>query len=50
MKLTDHHVSDKGRHVHHLRARRRGETGTFATKEPSKAELELRERIKEGAW
>ena len=26
------------------------ETGTFATKEPSRAELELRERIKEGAW
>ena len=25
-------------------------TGTFATKEPSKDELELREKIKEGAW
>ena len=25
-------------------------TGTFATKEPSEEELELREKIKEGAW
>jgi dihydrofolate reductase len=25
-------------------------TGTFATKEPSKDEIELRERIAEGSW
>ena len=50
MKLTDHHVSNNG--VTYMIYEPDGEvqTGTFATKPPSEAELELRERIKEGAW
>ena len=50
MKLTEHHVSDNG--VAYMIYEPNGEvdTGTFATKPPSQAELELREKIREGAW
>jgi len=50
MKLTDHYVSDKGVTFAIYEPNGSVETGTFATKPPSEAELELRERIKEGAW
>ena len=50
MKLTDHYVSDKGVIFTIYEPNGAVETGTFATKPPSKAEIELRERIKEGAW
>jgi hypothetical protein len=50
MKLTDHHVSDKGVIFTIYEPNGEVETGSFATKPPSKAEIELRERIKEGAW
>jgi dihydrofolate reductase len=50
LKLTDHYVSDKGVIFTIYEPDGEVETGTFATKEPSQAELELRERIKEGAW
>lgn len=50
LKLADHAVSDKG--VLFLSYEPAGEvqTGTFATKEPSEEELELREKIKDGSW
>jgi dihydrofolate reductase len=50
LKLVDHRVSDKG--VVFLNYEPGGEvpTGSFATKEPSQDELELREKIKEGNW
>jgi dihydrofolate reductase len=50
MKLTDHYVSDKGVTFTTYEPDGEVETGTFATKEPSQDELELREKIKEGAW
>jgi dihydrofolate reductase len=50
LKLVESRVSDKG--VAFLAYEPGGEvpTGSFATKPPSKAELDLREKIKEGAW
>jgi len=50
LKLVDHHVSNKG--VVFLNYEPGGEvpTGSFATKEPSRDELELQEKIKEGNW
>ena len=50
MKLTDHHVSDKGVLFTIYEPDGEVETGSFATKPPSAAELELREKIREGAW
>jgi dihydrofolate reductase len=50
MKLVDHYVSETGVIYTIYEPNGEVETGTFATKEPSRAELELRERIKEGAW
>jgi dihydrofolate reductase len=50
MKLTDNYVSDKGVIFTTYEPDGEVETGSFATKEPSRAELELREKIKEGAW
>jgi len=43
-------VSDKGVVLMAFEPAGEVKTGTFATKEPSQAELELREKIKEGAW
>ena len=50
LKLVEHVVSDKG--VAFLSYEPAGDvpTGSFATKEPSEDELELREKIKEGSW
>ena len=50
LKLVDHKVSDKG--VVFLNYEPGGEVpiGSFATKEPSQEELELKERIREGNW
>ena len=50
MKLTDHYVSGNGVTFTIYQPNGDVETGTFATKPPSQAEIELRERIKEGAW
>jgi dihydrofolate reductase len=50
LKLVDHSISNKG--VAFLNYEPGGEvpTGSFATKEPSQDELELREKIQEGNW
>jgi dihydrofolate reductase len=50
LKLVSHSVSNKG--VVFLSYEPGGEvpTGSFATKEPSQDELELREKIGEGNW
>jgi dihydrofolate reductase len=50
MKLVDHYVSETGVAFTTYEPNGDVETGTFATKQPSRAELELRERIREGAW
>ena len=50
LKLVDHEVSDKGVVFASYEPAGDVRTGTFATKEPSGAELELREKIKAGAW
>jgi dihydrofolate reductase len=50
MKLVDHHVSETGVTFTIYEPNGDVETGTFATKEPSRAELELREKIAEGSW
>jgi dihydrofolate reductase len=50
MKMTDHFVSDSG--VTFATYEPAGEVpvGSFETKEPSEAALELREKIKAGTW
>jgi dihydrofolate reductase len=50
LKLVEHRVSDKG--VAFLSYEPAGEvpTGSFATKEPSEEELQLRAKIEAGAW
>jgi dihydrofolate reductase len=50
LKLTEHAISDKG--VAFLSYEPAGAvpTGSFATKPPSEDELELRDKIKDGAW
>jgi dihydrofolate reductase len=50
LKLTDHSVSGTGVVFAAYEPAGEVQTGTFATKEPSQAELELREKIKEGGW
>jgi dihydrofolate reductase len=50
LRLVDNFVSDKGVVFTTYEPAGEVETGTFATKEPSQAELELREKMKEGAW
>jgi dihydrofolate reductase len=50
LKLVDHEVSGKGVVFASYEPAGEVQTGTFATKEPSEAELELREKIKAGAW
>jgi len=49
-RLAKSHVSDKGVIFGAYEPNGEVPTGTFATKEPSEAELELREKIKDGAW
>jgi dihydrofolate reductase len=50
LKLTENSISDKG--VAFLSYEPAGQvpTGSFATKPPSEEELELRDKIKDGAW
>ena len=50
LKLVDSFVSATGVVTAIYEPAGEVQTGTFATKEPSQAELELREKIKEGAW
>jgi len=50
LKLVEHFVSDRGMIFAAYEPDGDVRTGTFATKEPSAAELELREKIKDGAW
>ena len=50
LRLIDHFVSNKGVVFTTYEPDGEVQTGTFATKEPSQAELELREKIKEGTW
>jgi dihydrofolate reductase len=49
-RLTDHAVSDKGVVYTSYEPSGDVQTGTFETKEPSDATLELREKIKAGEW
>ena len=49
-KLVESNVSDKGVIFGAYEPDGAVPTGTFATKEPSADELELREKIKDGAW
>ena len=50
LKLTQHSVSDTGVIFASYEPAGEVRTGSFATKPPSEAELELREKIKDGAW
>jgi dihydrofolate reductase len=50
LKLIEHSISDTGVVFAAYAPAGEVQTGTFATKEPSAAELELREKIKEGSW
>ena len=50
LKLVDHCVSATGVVLTEFEPAGEVRTGTFATKPPSEAELELREKIREGAW
>ena len=50
LKLTDHAASDKGVIFTSYEPTGDVQTGSFATKEPSEAELQLRDRIKAGEW
>ena len=50
LNLVDHFVSNTGVVLTTYEPAGEVRTGSFATKEPSEAELELREKIKEGAW
>ncbi|HEX6741813.1 MAG TPA: dihydrofolate reductase family protein [Sphingomicrobium sp.] len=49
-KLLDHFVSPKGVAIATYEPAGDVPTGTFATKPPSEAEIDLREKIKDGAW
>ena len=50
LKLADHEVSGTGVVFASYEPAGEVRTGSFATKPPSEAELELREKIKDGAW
>ena len=50
MKLVDHSSRTRASSSRPTSRTAKSQTGTFATKEPSEAELELREKIKAGAW
>jgi dihydrofolate reductase len=50
LKLVDHSISDTGVVFAAYAPAGEVQTGTFATKEPSEAELQLREKIRAGAW
>lgn len=50
LRLVDHAVSDKGVIVSTYQPAGEVPTGTFATKEPSEAELRRREAMAQGTW
>jgi dihydrofolate reductase len=50
MKLVDHFVSKPGVVTTVYEPAGEVPTGTFETKEPSRAELERREKVREGSW
>ena len=50
LKLVDSFISGTGVVTATYEPAGEVRTGSFATKEPSAAELELREKIKDGAW
>ena len=50
MKLADHYVSGNGVTFTTYEPNGEVETGTFATKPPSEAEIELRQKIAAGDW
>jgi dihydrofolate reductase len=50
LKLIEHFVGETGVVFTSYEPAGEVQTGSFATKEPSEAELELREKIKEGSW
>jgi dihydrofolate reductase len=50
LKLVEHCVSNTGVVLASYEPAGEVKTGSFATKPPSEAELELREKIKDGAW
>jgi dihydrofolate reductase len=50
MRMVEHKVTSVGTVIAAYEPAGEVQTGTFATKEPSRAELERREKIEEGAW
>jgi dihydrofolate reductase len=50
MKMAEHFVTETGVILASYEPAGEVRTGTFATKEPSEAELKLREKIDTGAW
>jgi len=50
LKLIEHYVGETGVVFTSYEPAGEVQTGSFATREPSEAELELREKIKEGSW
>ncbi len=50
MRMVDHRVTAIGTVIATYEPAGEVTTGTFATKEPSQAELERREKVEEGAW
>ena len=50
LKLVDHFVADTGVTIATYEPAGDVQTGTFATKNPSEAELERREKMREGCW
>ena len=50
LKLVDHFVADTGVIIATYEPAGDVQTGTFATKQPSEAELERQAKMKEGAW
>lgn len=50
MRMSDHRVTKVGTVIATYEPAGEVATGTFATKEPSQAELDRREKVEEGAW
>jgi L-amino acid N-acyltransferase YncA len=50
MTLAEHFVSDSGVVMTIYEPAGEVQTGTFESKPPSEAELERREKIREGSW
>lgn len=50
MRMVGHRITRIGTVIANYEPAGEVKTGTFATKEPSQAELERREKVEEGAW